>query len=396
MTEAIEIPSSSTQSSTTSTRPYLNRTSLANILKAVSSVFIPMMIGIFTIVLALQQHQLGIKNRQNDLAIAEEQRKEEARRRQHDLNMAVKLHMDNVFSTYITEMCQLLLTDDSNRNRTIRYSIIRAKTLIVLRQIDTSRKLLVIQFLFEIGLIQSSQVEKSSEILSEADLQSLRLGNEDMETIRLRSYSFLGALLNNATFVKCDLIMVVFERTQMKHALFRRSNFASVDFYRATLTYTKFYDVNFFRIDFSMANLTGSNIEVDRLIAYDGLINGLVLPNGTRLRSQNLLLTTNDSSICLPEHWSINPVEQVTVVDQNCTFSINASRTHSVSMKIQISLLRHRVMMQRNQAVIYVFADLISSKRNVSDLVKLSITLSDVEQKNVHFGKTQIFITFIK
>ena len=204
MTGAIEIPSSSTQSSTTSTRPYLCQTLLANILKAVSSAFIPMMIGIFTIVLALQQHQLGIKNRQNDLAIAEEQCKEEARRRQHDLNMADKLHMDNIFSTYITEICQLLLTSDSNGNRTIRYSVIRAKTLIVLRQIDTSRKLLVIQFLFEIGLIQWNRVEKSSEILCEADLQSLRLGNEDMETIRLRSDSFLGALLNNATFVKYD------------------------------------------------------------------------------------------------------------------------------------------------------------------------------------------------
>ena len=190
--------------------------------------------------------------------------------------------------------------------------------------------------------------------------------------------------------------MVVFERTQMKHASFRRSNFAFVDFYGATLIYTKFYDVNFVRIDFSMANLTRSNIEVDRLIADDGLINGLVLPNDTHLHSQNLLLTTNDSSICLPQHWSINPVEQVTVVDQNSTFNINASRTHSVSMKIQINLLRHRAMIQRNHAVIYVFADLISSERNVNDLVKLSITLSDAEQKNVHFGKTQVFITFIK
>jgi hypothetical protein len=44
--------------------------SFKDILKVGTSAFIPLMIGVFTLVLAFQQHRLGMENCENDLNIA--------------------------------------------------------------------------------------------------------------------------------------------------------------------------------------------------------------------------------------------------------------------------------------------------------------------------------------
>jgi hypothetical protein len=42
--------------------------SIRKILKLISQILIPLMIGIFTLVIALQQHKLNKENRKNDLS----------------------------------------------------------------------------------------------------------------------------------------------------------------------------------------------------------------------------------------------------------------------------------------------------------------------------------------
>jgi len=158
-----------------------------------------LMIGIFTLVIALQQHNLNKENRKNDLEIAKQlceqlYKIDEQRRAQElsldegrhiqDLSIANNKQRDLVFNNYIRDLINVLLNNNYVLNRAMLNSIIRPVTLTILRQLDPSRKVLLIKFLYESKMIRTNH-EEIRVNLTDADLNGIKLGHIDMKNLSL-------------------------------------------------------------------------------------------------------------------------------------------------------------------------------------------------------------------
>jgi hypothetical protein len=118
---------------------------------------------------------------------AESDQEIEQHRNDAAYKLAVNTQQENRLQTYLDNMSQLLLVFNlrkSEINDEVRY-IARARTLTVLSQLDTSRKQIVIQFLYESNLI-SKNVDGNIISLEGADLDG------DYPSLTLR-----GAYLHN-------------------------------------------------------------------------------------------------------------------------------------------------------------------------------------------------------
>ena len=145
MTTKINSPPSVTKSGK---RRRWFRLSFRDSLKIFSNCLIPLMLGVLALVLSLQQYQLSIRNRENDLAIAKDQREQqlqiEDKRRAQDIVTAKNQQMDTVLNTYFKEMGDLYLKDKTNftLNRLVLSPIVLPKTLTTLCNLTQCDRLL--------------------------------------------------------------------------------------------------------------------------------------------------------------------------------------------------------------------------------------------------------------
>ena len=170
-------------------------------LKLISQILIPLMIGTFTLVIALQQHNLNKENRKKDLDIADRNRQQqfqideqrraqelaldEARRLQ-DLSIAENYQRDLVFNQYIRDLTNILLENNYFLSRSILNLIIRPKTLTILRQLDPSRKVLLIKFLYESKMLRTDY-ENIRVDLTDADLNGIQFNQIHIQNLSLPS-----------------------------------------------------------------------------------------------------------------------------------------------------------------------------------------------------------------
>ncbi|CAF1472580.1 unnamed protein product [Rotaria sp. Silwood1] len=144
------------------------------------SLFLPLMLGIFTVVVTLNQQSTAAKQRSEDRQLAREQRLED--RNETDLQRAQELYVltiqqetqmkaiseqykDEVLSTYIKEIGELLeksnglLTSNSLIN-----TLSRVKTLNAIRQLDGTRNIHLIRFLYEAKQFTYSEEQPALDI----------------------------------------------------------------------------------------------------------------------------------------------------------------------------------------------------------------------------------------
>ena len=119
----------------------------------ISNLFIPLIIGILTIVLPLQQENLSEHQNENLKAFA-------FSRRLRNIESLQDQQKQIILNTYQHDLTDLMLKYDSINNSTDdnddddeRISlIIRTKTLHALRQLDPARKIYLIQLLIDSGI----------------------------------------------------------------------------------------------------------------------------------------------------------------------------------------------------------------------------------------------------
>ena len=203
------------------------RGSIRETLKVIAQILVPLMIGTFTVVIALQQHNTAKENRKKDLEIAarlreqqfqlDEQRRNqefqisEARRSQ-DIAIALNKQRDQVFDSYIRELSHLLLISNYRLSRSMLDSIVRPMTLTILRQIDPPRKSLLLKFLYESKMIRRAEGNFLLD-LSDGDFNGVRV-----EKISMANLSVVGASFVNSSFFAMDLTEGDFERTDFTDA----------------------------------------------------------------------------------------------------------------------------------------------------------------------------------
>jgi uncharacterized protein YjbI with pentapeptide repeats len=304
---------------------------------------IPLMIGIGTVVITLQQQKNEDRRRDQDQHIAN-------RMREQDQQQADNLHYQNVYSRYIIDISNAIFKQQSYTetfvdNRT-RFDYIRSQTLTALVDLDCQRKTWLFEFLHENQLLPSL-LQSTSLKLQGANLSCITLKSTNSKTYEFYGLELPSVDLENASFINCNfrdgsnfngssmenikftqsLFLFNDGKNRFEHAMLSQSNFygavlCNVSFNRADLSYANFTAAAFLRTidltgtdlafttfkdvgmraDFSMiitdANMTGASIleyEWFNRAMYQGQIEmmNVILPNGTWLWNETINLIQN-------------------------------------------------------------------------------------------------------
>jgi uncharacterized protein YjbI with pentapeptide repeats len=244
-----------------------------------SSLLVPLMIAVFTIVTTMLQMNLAKQQREQDLHIANENRAKdfeianqtrvseneiEDRRRAAEITAQRDQQMNIVLAAYLKDMAELLLSTNFSLTNKVIATVVRAKTLTTLGQLDGKRKAHIVRFLYEAQMIT---VGEPSIDLTDADFSSV-----DLTNYKLVNASFVGCNLFGAIFHKTSLLKVDFEKAKLSVALFDNSALNNVNFHEANLTGASFIGANLFQTSFIASLVTNTDftgVNAQDLICID-------------------------------------------------------------------------------------------------------------------------------
>jgi uncharacterized protein YjbI with pentapeptide repeats len=350
---------------------------LKTVLQLCSTILIPIILAVSTTVLSIQQQNIALANREKDIALEdkrrtqdalladkqrekdreianqtrmqdqllEEQRREQDRlhakatleqeaameehRLQQQALIADNIQKDLTLANYVHEMSDLFLRYNFSFTHELLLSVIRPKTLMALRQLDTTRKAYLISFLHDSSLLfrndlvdnknGSEPINLVGAALDHIDL-SVKIPSTDRRAW-LGSISLAGASLTNSSFVNRYLVKADFSDVSADNVDFAGADIVYARFYRASLRQANFDLTAMLYNDFTKADLTGAKYIDDNALDKAVSLVGAILPNGTKARGENLLRNSGGEmavdSECddgdLPEYWKTG-LGQVTTV----------------------------------------------------------------------------------
>ena len=168
---------------------------------------------------------------------------------------------------YIDSMSELVLHEklrESGENDEVR-NIARVRTLTVLPRLDLGRKRIVLQFLYESGLIDKDKkiVDLQGVNLHKTHLSYIQLRRADLSGVNL-SDSFLlniglvEAKLDGAMLSNCNLYAANLMGTDLRASLLCGSNLIEADLTDADLRSANLMDADLRGANLSNANLSGA------------------------------------------------------------------------------------------------------------------------------------------
>jgi uncharacterized protein YjbI with pentapeptide repeats len=147
--------------------------------------------------------------------------------------------------------------------------IIRTKTLHTLRQLDPTRKIILLQLLVDSGIQHRINI-------SHADLSSLIFPQGSF----YNQLQFKHILARNLSFKNIYLYKSNFSYSILDDSLFLDSNCSYADFSYTSLLRTNWINTDVTQAIFNYTNLYGANITREQLAQVKSL-HGAILPNGT-------------------------------------------------------------------------------------------------------------------
>ncbi|CAF1255354.1 unnamed protein product [Adineta steineri] len=271
-----------------------------------SSLLLPLMLGVFTIVITLHQTNVAGQQRLEDRHIAKEERQqdlnisaqqrlddrkqaEEQRQldkkisqdqfklneeqRQHEVNIAYMQYRDNLLIDYIKDIGVLLKENNGSlTNDYVTKTIVRAKTLAIIRQLDPIRNVELIRFLYEAGQLTRNR--------NPLDLSTAQLQNIDFRNAlywNMPGLSLVGTHLFNASFAYNTLVDVDFRRSNLTGVNFTMTSLRSCTFDKALLEKTIFTHSTMCKVSFKYVKLIDTNFANATVTKAD--FSGAELPN---------------------------------------------------------------------------------------------------------------------
>ena len=245
-----------------------------------STLFVPLVVGILTVVLPLQQQNLSERQNENSKIIA-------FHNRLRDMELLHDQQKQNILNTYEHDLCELILKykiikntnnqtnsdeddDDINDDERVLL-IIRTKTLHALRQLDPARKFLLIELLIDSGIQNRINI-------SHADLSSLIFPPNSF----YNQLQFVNIVARNISFKRISLQQSNFSYSVLDESSFHDSNCSQADFSYASLQRTDWTNTDVTQTIFNYSNLIGANITPQQLATVQSL-QGAILPNGSRV-----------------------------------------------------------------------------------------------------------------
>ena len=234
----------------------------------ISNLFVPLIIGIFTIVLPLQREQLTEQQNQNSYLIS-------FTTRQRTLESTQDAQKQMVLNTYQQDLTNLMLkydpSDDDDDDDERISLIIRTKTLHALRQLDPARKLILLQLLIDSSMqhrINISHTDFSALIFppgsyyNQLQLIDITARNISLKNVYLYQSNFSYSILDDSSFLNSNCSHADFSYTSLQ-----RTDWTNTDITQAIFNYT---------------NLHGALMTNEQLATVRSL-QGAILPNGTKL-----------------------------------------------------------------------------------------------------------------
>ncbi|CAF2752922.1 unnamed protein product [Rotaria sp. Silwood2] len=278
MSEMIEMKSNGEIDSTnTEQRKGCLNHSLFEWITVVSTLFVPLVVGILTIVLPLQQQNLSDRQNENSQTIALYNRLKE-------MELLHDQQKQTILNTYEQDLCNLIFKyssinnyndtnydgpdDDDNDDERVSL-VIRTKTLYALRQLDAVRKILLIQLLIDSGI--QNRIN-----LSHADLSSLIFPPGSF----YNQLNFVNIIAQNLSLKHIHLYQSNFSYSILDGSSFQESNCSYADFSYASLQRTDWTHTDVTQAIFNYTNLLGAKITPQQLATVQSL-KGATLPNGS-------------------------------------------------------------------------------------------------------------------
>ncbi|CAF3236743.1 unnamed protein product [Rotaria socialis] len=343
-------------------------------LRFISSLLLPLTLGIFTIVITFQQQTAAKQQRNDDREAAQQQRDQAS-------NLDSKRYQNDRFDAYIKEMGKLLKENHGEIiSSKVAITLARVQTLNIFRQLDAQRNVHIIRFLYEAKQLTDTPENRSLD-LSTAELSDIDFRESSINKKILNNLSLTDIFLSNATFIGITMAHVNFALTQFNTANFllaeiNNANFSSAAFNNTSFASTSlsntifagatFKDANFSSTKFNYAVLSDCNFGHSNLkdavfqaatlnqvnfsranlyqttfisanMAKSELNNALsiqdtVLPNGNHAHDENLI--TNGQADCNISHissWTVSNGNISSVIsnssNSNCQFTLQSLST---------------------------------------------------------------------
>ncbi|CAF1444164.1 unnamed protein product [Rotaria sordida] len=347
----------------------ISNTSGRTISKLVSSIIVPLLIGMATVLISVVQLDIASKQRTQDLLIANEEREQ-------DLHIADALQQDLVLAAYIEQMSELMLTSNFTINNTIIANIS--------------------------NLIHHNQPHIR---LVDAELDNIDLSDSNHVQGRYRSelteLPFKRTSLNYASFAHRTIVNGIFEEASLIGANFTNCRFTSTSFFGAILRYANFQNASSKDyINFESADLFGSNIS-DEMLFNAISIDGANLPNGTRGVRRNFLINGDaelsdcQTNTSMHSSWHIEQISgnvHLSVMSYQANRNVIFPRNSRVSTDqcFYAALGQQGQIMMRQEINLTSLAHLPISQGNVVLLFKLFCAPVGINNDNQKFVKLHV------
>ena len=235
-----------------------------NALHLLSSLLLPLILGIFTVVITFEQQRitrqqwLADKNesrlqREQELQIAIDERTVQTRMNQ-------ERYKDELLVAYIKEIGDMLQENNGSlTSNKLTHILARAKTINAIGQLDGFRQTLILRFLYEADQLT---ITDRYDTLDISTAQFVNIDYEKFKEIsQTKNISLTGVHLLNCTFVNYGIGLmnlslarlhnVNFSSADLQHIKFSSALLHNIDFSESTLADVTFLSARLFQVIFS-------------------------------------------------------------------------------------------------------------------------------------------------
>lgn len=171
--------------------------------------------------------------------------------------------------SYLDRMTDLLLREkpyDDKEELETRNVVVRARTLSVLKNLDSSRKASVLRFLFESKLLTVvTDADFSRVNMSNGILPGAYLFKANFNFANLSFANFEKSVLSDCSFYEADLSFGKFNGVDLTFAKLRNANLSGINLVDADLSDADLTGANLRGADLTNANLIGTDLTGVRL-----------------------------------------------------------------------------------------------------------------------------------
>jgi uncharacterized protein YjbI with pentapeptide repeats len=201
---------------------------------------------IIPVVLALGAFYLNRSERAVERQAAEDRAKLER-------EIATDRQQEAALQAYLDRLAELLLNKDLRRteNEEVR-NVARIRTLTVLRGLDPNRKVIVLRFLYESGLIAPDAI---------IDLRGADFTGIDLEKAILPGIVLEGAILYVSNLAKADLQGANLRHVDLIRAHLQHANLDKADLSIAALQGAKMQGASLIGVKLDFASLQGASLQ---------------------------------------------------------------------------------------------------------------------------------------